>query len=81
MPRVRYTIKPYRVVVRYSEAEREGRQDDPNGPYQWCLANAGRMDMDLGDWFVTCFDFQGTDVYRFLDPNTAMLFKLTFGGA
>lgn len=78
------TIQPYSVRRTYcaftSDVERHG----PNSAYQWCHRHAGVCAPDK-DWHITSFcnlriSKNRTDTYKFRDRDTALMFKLLWGG-
>ena len=75
--RVTPQVKPHRVILRYPVADPKGVE-----ARRWAVEHAGKEEMDGGDWHMTAFAdlVQFTHIYRFVDINTALLFKLTWGG-
>lgn len=72
-------IMPHRVAISHPT----GSDFDWRAPYNWCVEHAGIEDMDTGEWFVNSFNNsqERTYIFRFLHGKTAMMFKLTWGGA
>jgi hypothetical protein len=76
-----FRIMEHRVVRRYPVDEVTEERLLKTSAYGWAMCNAGVMDQDIGDWFMTSWaDFYyRTDIYRFADTKTAMMFKLMWG--